>query len=265
MEHNIKSIDDIDFRKLQILSSDPVCFFYLGIEIGTLETFFSFENRLLGNSTQKNISFETFNNSWKFEGEIIFSSAHIQVSEFGEFNECNGERSLLIKAINSSSLMDSVIRFVIPKNQVREAKIGNFILKHERRNKYHQFPSTIVELKLNNGGILKFTPFEMKLPKGFSAVVYLRDEPDYWILHFRALALNPREFLLKGCISWFNKPFPIWFQRFVFKAVPSIRQRLLYIRERISQRIPIQVNGAAPIEKGGIIKMSVRWEVCNES
>lgn len=250
---------------IKLESSFPEYFFMMGIEIGAIESFFSLENLSLGNAIINNCNLVSNDTSWKFDASVDFKKANIQISEQCTVDDFGGERTLSITALQKSLLMDSVIRFVIPKNQIKEAKIRNLILKHERRNKYHQFQSTNVELTLNNGAILKFTPFEMNLPKGFSAVVYLRDEPDYWILHYRALALYPSEFSLKGCISWFNRPFPIWFQKFIFNTFPSIRQKLLYIRERISQRIPIQVNGASSIEQGGVIKMSVRWEVCNES
>ena len=265
MEFNLQLINDSTFRSLKVSGRDSSYLFNLGIEIGTLETFFSFENRLLGKSSQKNLTFKSDAESWEFGGEIIFQKAHIQVSERGIVSKGNGERTILINAINHSLLMDCVLRFVIPKEQIKVAKIGSQIIKHERRNKYHQFASNEVELILYSGYVIKFTPFEVNLPEGFSSVVYLRDEPKDWILHFRALSLSPSEYSLKGCIRWFNRPFPIVIQRFIFKVFPGVRQRLLYVRERISQRIPIQVNGASVLRAGEAIKMSVRWEVKDAS
>jgi hypothetical protein len=101
----------------------------------------------------------------------------------------------------------------------------------------------------------------MNLPQGFSPVVYLRDEPNDWILHFRALALAPSQFMLKGCSRWYNRPLPPGLQRLIFWAFPDLRRKLLYVRERFSQRIPLQVNGASLIESEGVMQMTVRWVV----
>jgi hypothetical protein len=231
----------------------------LGIEIGTLESFFSFEKQALGRARQTNALASADNASWAFDADLGFEAAHVHVSERGGVDGNEGHRTLCVRAQERSHLMDSVLRFIIPKVLVKQARIGSRGIAHERRNRYHQFPADIVELHLVSGAILRFYPEKMDLPTGFAPLVYLRDEPDDWILHFRVLALAPDALMLKGCSRWYNRPFPPVLQRAAFSAFPRLGQRLLFVRERVSQRIPIQVNGAATVEAGETLSLAVRW------
>lgn len=261
MGNELKIVQNSNIRNLTVSNNTLGYRFQLGVEIGALESFFSFEKQTLGAAKQTNTAFEVLDSSWSFDADIDFEKANVHVSERGNVDGRSGQRVLMIKALRHSSLMDSVLRFIIPKEQIKEARIGNTVIRHKRRNRYHQFPADSVQLTLWNGSVLRFTPDEMCLPKGFTPVVYLRDEPDDWILHFRALALHPSEYLLKGCTRWYNRPFPQVLQRLVFFAFPNLRQTLLFVRERVSQRIPIQVNGASPINTDEILLLGVRWAV----
>lgn len=248
-------------RRLRITDASHGVSMSLGIEIGTLESFFSFEEKALGQARQTNTLFRNNGASWAFNTDLVFDTANVHVSERGEVDWNGGRRTLSVTAQQCSHLMDSVLRFVIPKDIVNEARIGDRVIAHKRRNWYHQFPADIVELHLASGTTLRFYLEKINLPTGFTPLVYLRDEPDVWILHYRALALAPDKFVLKGCSRWYNRPFPPALQRAVFSALPRLRQRLLFVRERVSQRIPIQVNGAATVKAGETLSLSVRWVV----
>lgn len=236
-----------------------------GVEIGSLSTFFSFENNELG---EARIEAEVFEcgvaDDWLYQSEIHFSDAHIKVSEEGRANQLEGRRILRVEALDDSRLMDVVLRFVIDKGSVKSAFIGSREILHKRRNRYHQYLSDKVGIYLKNGTVITFNPVISVLPEGFEHVVYLRDEPEKWILHIRALALAPSHYVLKGCTRWYNKPFPLSIQRIILGS-KWIRSRLLYVRERISQRIPIQVNGAADLPKGGVIQLGVHWSSRHEA
>lgn len=232
-----------------------------GIEIGTLETFFSFENYQLGTAQVKLENFEAREKgNWRYESEIQFSDACLKVSEEGQADQRCGRRVLKVEAMENSRLMDTVIRFILDKDQVKSAFIGPHEIIHQRLNRYHQYPLDQITLHLKNSLVLSFQPIPSVLPPGFKHVVYLRDEPDKWILHIRALALDPSHYVLKGCTRWYNRPFPLIVQRIVLGST-WLRTRLLYVRERVSQRIPVQVNGAADLPKGSIIQLAVQWTV----
>lgn len=234
-----------------------------GIEIGALETFFSFENCKLGAAQVRQNIFESNDDgSWFYRSQILFPDASLKVSEDGQADQTCGQRVLKVEATENSRLMDAVLRFVLDKDQVKSAFIGSREITHQRRNRYHQYPLDQITLILNNGLVLSFQPIPSELPPGFKHVVYLRDESDKWIMHIRALALDPSHYVLKGCTRWYNKPFPLVVQRILLGST-WLRSRLLYVRERISQRIPIQVNGAADLPKGSIIQLAVKWSICH--
>jgi hypothetical protein len=236
-----------------------------GIEIGALDTFFSFENQRLGKAELRQDAFKAHNNgNWFYTSRIRFSDALLMVSEEGQVDQTCGQRVLKVEAMENSRLMDAVVRFVLDKDQVKSAFIGAQEIIHQRKNRYHQYPLDLVTLHLKNGLVMSFQPIPSVLPPGFKHVVYLRDEPDKWILHIRALALNPSHYVLKGCTRWYNRPFPLIVQRIVLSST-WLRSRLLYVRERVSQRIPVQVNGAANLPKGGIIQLAVHWNISHDA
>ena len=256
----IEITDGSSKRRLHL--SDPTQGYDLdlGIETGTLESFFSFENRALGTATEQSARFYSDGARWAFDAEIAFETASVTLHETGFATAVGGQRRLRLCARGRSHLMDCVQRFVIPKSQVKTARIGTNVIAHKRRNFYHQFPADEVALTLRSGAVLRFTPDQTGMPAGFSHVVYLRDEPEAWILHFRALALAPNRYVLKGCSRWFNRPVPKVMQEVLF-AVPGLRDRLLFIRERLSQRIPFQVNGAAELAPDEGLDLGVHWRV----
>ena len=235
-----------------------------GIEIGTLESFYSFENASLGLVDQETAISLKHDACWSTRGKLKFKTAHLSFIENGSLQKNEGLRTLDISAKETSYLMDSVIRFVIPKQIVRSAKVGQRTITHEKRNRYHQYPLDEVTLSLTNGASINFYPQKFFLPRGFAAVVYLRDEPRSWVLHYRALALDPCSHTLKGCCRLYNKPIPRILETLIFKLIPRLRKDLLYIRERVSQRIPFQVNGAAKIGQDERIFMSVLWRLDDE-
>lgn len=247
-------------RHIRIGHSDA-CTLNTGIEIGTLSTFFSLENRRLGAAQVQRESFEIREQGhWLYQSNIQLSDAILKVSEEGQADQTGGRRVLKVEAMENSRLMDTVIRFVLDKDQVKSAFIGPQEIIHQRQNRYHQYPLDQITLHLKNSLVLSFQPIPSVLPPGFKHVVYLRDEPDKWILHIRALALVPSHYVLKGCTRWYNRPFPLIVQRIVLGST-WLRTRLLYVRERVSQRIPVQVNGAADLPKGSIIQLAVQWTV----
>jgi hypothetical protein len=230
-----------------------------GVEIGTLDTFFSFENSKLGNAQLDHETFEkNGDGGWRYKSHIKFVDAHLKVSEEGCADQSSGSRTLNVEALENSRLMDAVLRFVIAKDQVQSAFIGDREIIHQRRNHYYQYPLDQVTINLKNGAVLTFHPVPSVLPRGFENVVYLRDEPEKWILHIRALAMAPSYYVLKGCTRWYNRPFPAVVQHILLRF-PWLSTRLLYVRERISQRIPIQVNGAVDLPKGCRIQLAVHW------
>ncbi len=238
-----------------------------GIEVGALDSFFSMEKPNL-TKDRKAIIRTTKDpescDSWVIRAEVEISGASFDLEEVGSVLLGSGFRKLKITMIKDSRLMDAVIRFVFPLSVVEGAFLGKRCLPHKRQNRYHQVPIRNVLMKLTSGSTITFKPIVAECPIGMAPFVYLRDEPDAWVFHVRLQATRPDVFVFKGCSRFYNKPFPAWMQQLV-SSVPGFFRQTLYIRERISQRIPFQTNGAVLLEKGSRVSLSVAWEVQNEA
>ena len=225
----------------------------LGVEVGSLSTFFSRQNPALGKGVQSH------RKEWVNEqGGPCFSTcvrmpdANIRIEEL----RTPLQRTLTVEALEDSWLMDAVLRYEIPLSLNPEVMLNERIIEWKRANKYHQVPSCEAFVRLKGSVSYKFSPLNYHGPEGLEFLTYLRDEPDRWILHFRARAGRPQKMSMRGCFRWFNKPFPLWVQALV-SVWPAIGHKTLYLREKYTQRIPFQTNGAVRLKKGEKISFSV--------
>lgn len=225
----------------------------LGVEVGSLSTFFSMQHPRLGALEVLRLVDEHQPERRRLLREVRMADAHLLIEE----TEQADYRTLTVTALDDSLLMDAVLRFEIPLEQVAQASLGNEVIAWARANHYHQRPACRATVRLKDGTYWSATPCNAVLPVGMSLLTYLRDEPDRWILHVRARAERPDVYSLRGCTRWYNKPLPAWCQRVLSKA-PRLASRLLYLRERVSQRIPFQANGAVRLKAGEALSFSVR-------
>jgi len=229
-----------------------------GIEVGSLESFFSFEDKTLGKVRMFDDELRVGDKYWRYRAEFQLPGAHLCVSENCRVRSRGGVRALSLAAIDDSVVMDCVIRFIIAKTDVACAFIGKRQIPHRAENRYHQFPLETVRLEMNGGSSLVFLAEAAAIPMGMIPVVYLRDERDAWVLHFRVLATAPELFAIKGCHRFYDRPFPKFLQRLATGSF-VVRKKLLYVRERVSRLIPFQVNGATRLKAGEAIRLRVNW------
>lgn len=228
----------------------------LGLEVGSLSTFFSMEHPELGQVSATLTGYEEDENARVVRWDVRMPDAHLLIEE----REHEGCRKLAITALEESRLMDAVLRFVLPLQFVRAVWLNEEPIAWAKRNFYHQRENAIARVELTDG--TRWT-FEVNvagegLPLGLKQLTYLRDEPTQWILHARVRANEPQHYSLRGCTRLYNKPLPGWVQR-IWAALPWLAKGTLYIRERVSQRIPFQTNGAVTLAKGQSFEFSVKW------
>jgi hypothetical protein len=259
--HAFREPVSMDAYRLDLPGPDGKTFGRLGIEIGSLTSFFSAESPGLGRlapGSDATLSDDT-SGAWRYDAVALLPEASVRVAEVGARGRSGGTRSINVEATRSTLLMDAVLRFTFPALRVRSARIGDECIEHLARNRYHQRPIAPVSLELEGGERLVFSPRSYGLPPGMEPVVYLRDERGRWVLHVRALAVRPEATVLKGCHRWFNGPFPDVVQRLARRS-HALSRHLLYVRERVSQRIPIQVNGAVGLAERASIQLAVDWQ-----
>jgi hypothetical protein len=230
------------------------------VEVGTLATFFSSEDEGVGYASREGFRWvhTPRGNSWEMTSLVRYDDAFVDVKETGHLEGAAGHRSLVISAREDSFLMDAVLRFVIPLEKIEHVQVGSVTVRHRRANRYHQTAMCPVVFRTRSGRTVTFTPRCSSVPPGMEPLVYVRDEQDRWVFHVRLLAVRPARTLLKGCHRLFNKPFPKWAQRFASRF-PRLIARTLYLRERVSQRIPFQANGAVLVERGSSFTLEVSW------
>lgn len=232
----------------------------LGIEVGSLETFFSFENPQLGDIyLPDGAIFSGSENGWQIEACPVFSDANILIAEGACLSDLGGLRRLTVSSDRDTLLMDSVLRFTFDKVRVKAAYLNETKIKHRSENRYHQRASCNVRIEFKSGWSLDFCPTGAEIPQGMECVTYLRDERQRWVLHFRALSIRPTHYLLKGCHRLWNRKLPGLLQALLLSCPAAVRH-LLYVRERVSQRIPIQLNGAVALRAGERISLGVEWK-----
>lgn len=227
------------------------------IEVGSLATFFSADKPTRGAVTVSQVAVTSTADARVLTYAVRYPDASLRITEREQANA----RTLKIEALEDSLLMDAVIRFVLPLSEVNTVALNENIIEWKRQNKYHQVEGATAQVRLKDGRILRLRPHceRQGLPAGLAPMTYLRDEPEAWILHVRLRANQPTHFSTRGCVKGYNKPFPQWAQA-LFKAIPGFHRATFLIRERLSQRIPFQTNGAVQLKKGEAIEFGVTWE-----
>lgn len=237
--------------------SSPLGGAWLGLEIGSLSTFFSGERPALGNIRieQAHHWEPSAHQGRELIYDVRYPDARLHLQEV----ELEQARQLSVRALGDSLLMDAVLRFVFPLSEVRAVVLNNRPIPWKRQNKYHQEAAAIAKIQLKDGTWRTFVPLrDGELPEGLELLTYVRDEPDAWVLHIRVRANQPTHFQIRGCSRWYNKPLPAWAQRLLNRML-LLQRTTLYIRERVSQRIPFQTNGAVYLPRGTSFRFGVRW------
>lgn len=226
----------------------------LGVEVGTLSTFYSMENPALGNvALPARVLIQEAEGGLSLDASVCLPDATLRVTEH---QLQDGGRSLRVEALEDSFLMDAVLRFRIPLDLVRKVYLGEREIPWRRANKYHQEAGVSALIEQTDGGACLLEPVLRQAPEGMTLFTYLRDEPEGWVLHVRLRAERPDAYSVRGCHRFYNKPFPAWLQA-VFARTPALLSRTLYLRERVSQRIPFQTNGAVFLPRGSVLDFGV--------
>lgn len=234
----------------------PQAGWLLGVEVGSLSSFYSMEDPSLGKvKLPVPLSVRTSARTLRLAAQVSLPDATLLVVETQ--SDCG--RRLRVHTLEDSLLMDAVLRFRIPLELAHKVYLDDRELPWLRSNRYHQIAGARARIERAGGETLLLTPILHRAPAGMTLFTYLRDEPQGWVLHVRLRAERPDRYSVRGCHRLYNRPFPAWAQ-FVLSRIPGFLTRTLYLRERVSQRIPFQTNGAVRMPRGSILDFEVVWE-----
>lgn len=221
-----------------------------GVEIGSLDTFHSSStpSNGRGNFVSRSASPSELKAQVQFENQSI-----TYIDRYADEH-----RLTCFKFLSDGYYMDLVQRWVVPVEEVQHWRIGAAYFHHKRENRYNQFSLQDVFLTLRDGRQIQFSSQIISNPTALSPKVYVRDEPTQWVFHVRLLATCPDITIFKGCTRTYNRPFPNSIQTFI--RTLRLDKKLLYVRERVSQRIPFQTQGAVKVPKGASVIIKTRTQ-----
>lgn len=225
----------------------------LGVEVGSLSSFYSMENPSLGKvELPVPVTATQVEGSLNLSARVSLPDATLLATE----QQSPLGRRIQVSALEDSLLMDAVLRFRIPLELAHKVYLGDRELPWRRENKYHQVAGVSARIEKADGSVLQLEPVLHHAPAGMALLTYLRDEPEGWVLHIRLRAERPDRYSVRGCHRLYNRPFPAWVQS-CLRRIPGFMERTLYLRERVSQRIPFQTNGAVFMPRGSSLDFGV--------
>ena len=244
-----------------------------GIEIGTLTTFYSRTHPNRGNLliNKNRVKYE------KEKGVEIISQIFLGgqrkdnikaliIDEIKIENNKKVRRKVKFKVQKGAIIRDLVVRYVLNSSLIKRVELEGRKFKHRFLNRYRQFETNFAKIEIANGKVEVRSEKKISDNRLYSKIgsfFYFRDEPagDYypspWIFHSRFLVKKPEIFCFKGCIPWFNKPFPLFLDKGLQKL--GFHKFFLNFRERTSQFFPFQVQGGIKIYKDTIFEIEDTW------
>lgn len=140
-------------------------------------------------------------------------------------------RSLSLETLESTVLMDFVLRFRFKKEFFPKALIAGNTFEHINSNVYHQFAVSEASLfGLDQKITIRID--EAIFPSSFKPHLYVRDRGDEWIIHARMIPVKHDRERIKICNALFmTSPIPRWLGNFLLRS-NTIRNQLWYRGER---------------------------------
>ncbi len=144
-------------------------------------------------------------------------------------------------ATKPTELLDFVMRFVFPKSLFTQAHINNTDIQHKNENIYHQSPVSSKHNSVTLAGKtlqVKIQTGDLQVPEGFAPHLYVRDEPESWIVHLRLLPVEADKTITKLNYSFYNKALPPVIQKML--SALQLQNRLQYRGEKKQHWSPIR-------------------------
>jgi hypothetical protein len=158
-----------------------------------------------------------------------------------------------------SIFQDFVMRFKFTQESFESGEINSERVTHCGSNIWHQHTTDEVTLS-GAGGRLRIWVMSAETAEKFTQVMYIRDEPGFWIVHARLLPKEPCDLY---ATRWPNRWFTLaindtWSRRLL--AWPWLKRTLWYLSERRGGRPQLQAIGLSRLATSERLALSVRVE-----
>jgi hypothetical protein len=213
-----------------------------GIELGDWFNYFSQEEKV---SALKGEIIELIRNDLALKSvwKIKLNKGTVYFDDNFSLKSSKLRRKTTFKIEKGCYIGDIVQRWVIRASEVwvNNKKIydnsngiyNEEIFKKRKKNKINFITNNhniqiILERKISDPRDICYLPYIKRIPR-----------TNVWILHNRYKCIEGDQYFIKGCINWYNKPFPKFFSNSILKF-SEIKKLLLYIRERKIPSFPFQ-------------------------
>ena len=207
-----------------------------------------------------NSSSDTGENERKREVEVLMGEGHWSLSTSTTVNDHSIKISQRLTCLDSSLFQDFVMRFCFSKKSFDQALIAGKVIRHVNSNVWHQYPVTEVILQ-NVTTVLSIKVLGADTAGKFKQEMYVRDEPDHWIVHARMIPIEPYALYW---IRWANRFFRLSLgARFssLLLMVTPLKKILWYLGERKGGKPNLQAQGLARLKEGEVLSFDVQVDV----
>jgi len=235
----------------------------LGLELSDSRSFFS----LGGPSQYVNIKSVKDNGGGKtLHIELTDGAGELAIND--QSKPASITRTHAFKPTKDTLLLDLVSRYVFPKNTFTNALIAGNDISHQNENIYYQFFAK--EVILEGQTAARIAIKDIDTANVMEPVMYVRDEPNRWVVHIRLLPKDESRVVVKLNYAWYNRALPKPMSNLLWSIKP-LRTKLLYRGERkrklsflsklLYKILPLSAYPLALIKEGNELKITSTCEL----
>lgn len=205
---------------------------------------------------QENVSNDPGEKGFKREVEVLMGEGHWLLNTATSVDDQRIKMTQRLTCLDKSLFQDFVMRFCFSKASFDLARIAGKTIRHNNSNIWHQYPVKEVILE-NELSQLSVKVAGAETAGKFRQEMYVRDEPDHWIVHARMVPVEPYALYW---IRWSNRLFRLSLGARVSSLLLSIgplRRALWYLGERKGGRPNFQAQGLACLARGEELSLEV--------
>ena len=157
------------------------------------------------------------------------------------------------------------MRFCFSKESFDYAEIAGRRIRHTNSNVWHQYPVTEVILQNKDTRLSVKVVGVVESAGKFKQEMYVRDEPDHWIVHARLMPIEPYALYW---IRWSNRFFRLSFGAHfssLLLSIPPLKKMLWYLAERNGGSPNIQAQGLACLTNGDVLSLDTIVDIQRKS
>jgi hypothetical protein len=200
-----------------------------------------------GNERHREVEVSMAEGEWYLRTSTLVRDQYIKMSQ-------------RLTCLENSLFQDFVMRFCFSKESFDQAQIAGRVIRHVNSNVWHQY--AVKEVVLENELVqLSVRLLGAETAGKFRQEMYVRDEPNHWIVHARMIPVEPYALYW---IRWANRFFRLSLGARISSLllmITPLKRMLWYLGERKGGKPNLQAQGLARLNKGEVLSFDVQVDV----